>query len=183
MIAKYFTPTPYDVIIMFDLLDRLDSFQIEEAKGLDYVDLNSIKSVNRGNNCLHYVFMLNNHRLVVQTYKDMNHTKLDIIQGQVDSEEVFTDLVEFINYNKRDWLTDKILNEIFVLYHWYLAYCGKAEFTEMDDFMIEISESVTLYWDSSNHRWVFMAEGAPMQDIKNALYFTEQIGFICGQCY
>ena len=39
--------------------------------------------------------------------------------------------------------------------------------------MIEISESVTLYWDSSNHRWVFMAEGAPMQDIKNALYFTE----------
>ena len=66
---------PIDVVDFFELLDELDSVSIEENQWGEDVTLDHIKSFNSGNNCLHYILIHNNHRIVIQTYKNkkMNH--------------------------------------------------------------------------------------------------------------
>jgi len=102
---------------LYSLLIELDDFIIEEAKDIDsYVYIERLKKVNTGNNCLHYILIKNKNRIVIQTYKEMNHDKVDIVQGNVNSEEIFQKIEKFINDNHW-WLSDQVLNNIFINFY------------------------------------------------------------------
>jgi len=96
------------------LLNQLDNFYIEESRQLiKPINFQQLIKVNTGNSCLHYQLILNNHRIVIQTYKKMIHSKVDVVQGKIDSEPLFQEIVDFINTYG---LTDNILNNIFISY-------------------------------------------------------------------
>lgn len=106
---------------LMTLLNQLDDFIIEEARDIkDVISIENLQKVNTGNNCLHFDLIKNKNRIVIQTYKydNMNHTTLDIVQGNVNNEKLFQKINDFINENYW-WLTDRMLNIYFITYFNY----------------------------------------------------------------
>jgi hypothetical protein len=145
---------PIDVVDFFELLDELDFVSIEENQWGEDVTLDRIKSFNSGNNCLHYILIHNNHRIVIQTYKDkkMNHKKIDIVQGKPELEYKFEDMIESLNAQPQIYNDDR-LNKLFVLYCGMWQKCSAFYWGEMDSFFCEFGPSMTVSW-TPDYGWI-----------------------------
>ena len=141
---------PADIINFFEFLDSLDSVSIEENQNGEDVTLDDIKTFNRGNNCLHYVLVRNNHRIVIQTYKDMRRKgDVDIVQGNIELEPDFQHMVEVINARPQDY-TDNRLNKLFVLYCGLWKECTSFYWGELNSFFCDFGPDVTISWTQNN---------------------------------
>lgn len=97
------------------MLNKLDNFYIEEGQQLNKpITFQQLSKVNSGNSCFHFVLIKNKHRIVIQTYKHMNHKQVDIVQGKIELETIFQEIINFINKNN---ISDSILNNIFISYY------------------------------------------------------------------
>ena len=77
----------FDILNFFRYLNEIDQVTIEENQNDNDVTLESIKFTNTGNNCLHYVLIHSKHRIVIQTYKELDRKgNLDIVQGKPELE-------------------------------------------------------------------------------------------------
>ena len=144
---------PNDVVDFFEWLDGIDSVFIEENQNGENVTLDAIKKYNSGNNCLHYVLINNNHRIVIQTYKDMDRKgNIDIVQGKPELEYKFEDMLESLNAQRKIY-TDDILNKLFVLYCGMWQKCSAFYWGEMDSFFCEFGPSITVSW-TPDYGWI-----------------------------
>lgn len=144
---------PNDVVDFFEWLDEIDSVFIEENQNGENVTLDAIKKYNSGNNCLHYVLVNNNHRIVIQTYKDMDRKgNIDIVQGKLELEYKFEDMLESLNAQRKIY-TDNILNKLFVLYCGMWQKCSAFYWGEMDSFFCEFGPSITISW-TPDYGWI-----------------------------
>ena len=169
---------PHDVVDFLDYLDQIDKVQIEENQnGMD-VTLDDIKSCNSGNNCLHYILMHNNHRIVIQTYKDMDRKgNLDIVQGKPELEELFEDGIETINTRPQDY-TDNRLNKLFVLYcGMWNKWITSFYWGEMDSFVCEFGPDMHLTW--VDEHWFITADGVWPQEVQRLFDFINAVEDIC----
>lgn len=170
--------SPHDVVDFLDTLDMIDQVKIEENQnGMD-VTLDDIKSFNSGNNCLHYILVLGNHRIVIQTYKDMERKgDLDIVQGKIESESLFEDMINAINARPQDY-TDDRLNKLFVLYcglwcQWVTAfYWGNQA-----SFSIEFGPDMSLCWASEH--WLINVDDVWPEQLQRVLDFINVVEDIC----
>lgn len=169
---------PIDVIDFLLWLDEIDSVKIEENQNETDVTLNAIKSFNSGNNCLHYILMHNNHRIVIQTYKDMNRKgNLDIVQGKPELEDLFTDGIDIINARPRDY-TDNNLNKIFVLYcGLWSKWVTSFYWGEMDSFLIEFGPDMSLCW--ADEHWLINVDDVWPEQLQRILDFIDAVKDIC----
>ena len=169
---------PVDVIDFLDWLNSIDSIQIEENQNGNDVTLDDIKSYNSGNNCLHYILVYNNHRIVIQTYKNMNRKgNLDIIQGKPELEDLFTDGIDIINARPQDF-TDIRLNKLFVLYcgiwsKWITSF----SWGEMASFCIEFGPNITLWWIDNS--WRITSEDVTLEELNRVYSFINAVKDIC----
>lgn len=169
---------PQDVVDFLSWLDEIDSVKIEENQnGMD-VTLNDIKSFNSGNNCLHYILMHNNHRIVIQTYKNMNRKgDIDIVQGKPELEPIFDQALETMNLRPQDY-TDEKLNKLFVLYcgvwsKWVTSfYWG-----ERGSFCIEFGPDMSLLWASEH--WLINVDDVWPEQLQRILDFINVVEDIC----
>ena len=169
---------PCDVVDFLNWLDQIDNVQIEENQNGENVTLNDIKSYNTGNNCLHHVLMHSNHRIVIQTYKDMNRKgNLDIVQGKPELEQIFEDGIEIINVRPRDY-TDNRLNKLFVLYcglwnKWVTSfYWGNQA-----SFSVEFGSNMSLCWASEH--WLINVDDVWPEQLQRVTDFINAVEDIC----
>lgn len=169
---------PIDVIDFLLWLDEIDSVKIEENQNEMDVTLNAIKSFNSGNNCLHYILMYNNHRIVIQTYKDMNRKgNLDIVQGKPEVEDLFTDGIDIINARPQDY-TDNNLNKIFVLYcGLWSKWVTSFYWGEMDSFLIKFGPDMSLCW--ADEHWLINVDDVWPEQLQRILDFIDAVKDIC----
>lgn len=170
---------PADVIDFLDWLDNIDSVQIEENQDGNDVTLDGIKSYNSGNNCLHYILVSNNHRIVIQTYKDMNRKgNVDIVQGKPELEVIFDQALETMNLRPQDY-TDDRLNKLFVLYcglwsKWVTSFYwggNQASFT------IDFGPYMRLRYIDDN--WHIRANDVLPEQLDRIFTFTDAVEDIC----
>ena len=169
---------PCDVVDFLNWLDQIDNVQIEENQNGENVTLNDIKSYNTGNNCLHHILMHSNHRIVIQTYKDMNRKgNLDIVQGKPELEQIFEDGIEIINVRPQDY-TDNRLNKLFVLYcglwnKWVTSfYWGNQA-----SFSIEFGPDMSLCWASEH--WLINVDDVCLEQLQRITDFINAVEDIC----
>lgn len=169
---------PSDIVDFLDWLDSIDKVQIEENQNDWNVTLDDIKSYNSGNNCLHYILMHNNHRIVIQTYKDMNRKgDIDIVQGKPELEPVFDQALEAINLRPQDY-TDEKLNKLFVLYCGiWCKWVTSFYWGEMDAFCLEFGSDMSLWW--SDGHWLINADGVWPEQLQQIIDFINTIEDIC----
>lgn len=171
---------PIDVIDFLDWLDGIDSVKIEENQSETDVTLNAVKSFNSGNNCLHYILVYNNHRIVIQTYKDMNRkSNLDIVQGKPELEDLFTDGIDIINTRPQDY-TDDRLNKLFVLYcgiwnKWITSFSWNSQ--KMNSFCIEFGSNMTLWW--VDNTWRITSYDVTLKELNKVYSFIDAVEDIC----
>ena len=169
---------PSDIVDFLDWLDSIDKVQIEENQNDWNVTLDDIKSYNSGNNCLHYILMHNNHRIVIQTDKNMNRKgDIDIVQGKPELEPVFDQALEIMNQRPQDY-TDDRLNKLFVL------YCGLWSkrvtafyWGNQASFSIEFGSDMSLCWASEH--WLVDADYVWPEQLQQILDFINAIEDIC----
>ena len=171
---------PCDVIDFLNWLDNIDSVQIEENQNGNDVTLDDIKSYNSGNNCLHYILVYNNHRIVIQTYKDMNRKgNLDVVQGKPELEDLFTDGIDIINARPQDYTDDK-LNKLFVLYcglwsKWVTSFSWNSQ--KMNSFVVEFGPDMDLWW--VDEHWLINVDDVWPEQIQQLLNFINTVEDIC----
>lgn len=171
---------PNDVIDFLNWLDQIGNVQIEENQNGENVTLNSIKAYNTGNNCLHYILVHNNHRIVIQTYKDMNRKgNLDIVQGKPELEQIFENGIQIINARPRDY-TDDRLNKLFVLYcglwnKWVTSFSWNTQ--RLNSFCVKFGPSMTLWWIDDN--WHITVSDVVPEQIDRVFDFTSAVEDIC----
>ena len=173
--------TPDSVLKFFALLDNFDSVTIEENQLGENVTLQAIKAVNSGNNCLHYCIILNNHRIVIQTYKDMNipNRDVDVVQGKVELEEDFIDFIDFLNDNRQSY-QDSILNLLFVTYCGLWQKCSHFYLAEMDNYICEFGPFISCIFSVGDNDWYIDMQGAVTLDqLQIVLDFIQAIKNIC----
>ena len=171
---------PVDIMDFFEFLDSLNSVSIEENQNGEDVTLDDIKSYNSGNNCLHYVLMLNNHRIVIQTYKNMvRKGDLDIVQGKPELEPDLERMIDVVNHRPQDF-TDDRLNKLFVLYcglwsKWVICfYWGNQGH---DSFLIDFGPDMTLYW--ADEQWLLNVDDVTPSQAKMIIKFIDMVEDIC----
>ena len=168
--------TPIDIAEFFQLLDDCLNVQIEEAKGMDSFTLEDVKQVNRGNNCLHTELFCDKSRIEIQTYKELSRKgEVCVMQGKVDSCDTFQDIVDFINSHN---IADSQLNNLFVLYSWYSSCCS-VWIAEMDDICWEFFNDVLCWYDSAREWTITTNSHVSFRDMKNIIWFINQINDIC----
>ena len=99
------------VFQIFNCIDELGlNIVLDEDKDFEHVNLSNFRDINPGNNCLHYIITHDNHRIVLQCYKNLYRPthEVDIVQGKVESDSVFGNLVNILNYIS-DWYINYIL--------------------------------------------------------------------------
>jgi hypothetical protein len=167
-----------DVIDFLFWLGEMDSVKIEENQNETDVTLNAIKSFNSGNNCLHYILMYNNHRIVIQTYKNMNRkSDIDIVQGKPELEPVFDQALEIMNQRPQDY-TDEKLNKLFVLYcGLWSKWVTSFYWGEMDAFCLEFGSDMSLWW--SGEHWLINADGVWPEQLQQIIDFINAVEDIC----
>ena len=135
-----------DVIDFFEFLNDLDSVSIEENQNGEDVTLDDIKAFNRGNNCLHYILMHDNHRIVIQTYKKLRRKgEVDVVQGKPELDPCFVHILEVINARPQDY-TDDRLNKLFVLYCGMWQKCSSFYWGANNGFTCEFSPNIAISW-------------------------------------
>lgn len=171
---------PYDVIDFLEYLDEIDKIQIEENQNEENVTLNDIKSYNSGNNCLHYILVHNNHRIVIQTYKEMDRKgDLDIVQGKPELEDLFADGIEVINARPQDF-TDIRLNKLFVLYcglwsKYITSFSWNSQ--KINSFVVEFGSNITLWWVDDN--WCVTSYDVTLEELSKVYSFINAVEDIC----
>lgn len=171
---------PYDVIDFLEYLDEIDKIQIEENQNGENVTLNDIKLYNSGNNCLHYILVHNNHRIVIQTYKEMDRKdNLDIVQGKPELEDLFADGIEVINARPQDF-TDIRLNKLFVLYcgiwsKWITSFSWNSQ--KMNSFVVEFGSNITLWWVDDT--WRITSYDVTLEELNKVYSFINAVEDIC----
>lgn len=169
---------PIDVVDFFELLDELDSVSIEENQGREDVTLDRIKSSNSGNNCLHYILIHNNHRIVIQTYKELARKgNIDIVQGKPELEPDFEHMIDTINARPRDF-TDDRLNKLFVLYCGiWCKYVTSFYWGEQSSFAIEFGPDMSLVW--ADNKWLINVDDVTVTQIQQIFDFIKATEDIC----
>lgn len=169
---------PADVIDFLDWLDNIDSVQIEENQNGNDVTLDGIKSYNSGNNCLHYILVHNNHRIVIQTYKDMNRKgNVDIVQGKPELEVTFDGALETMNLRPQDFTDDRI-NKLFVLYcGLWSKWVSTFYWGEMESFVVEFGPDMSLTYVDNN--WYINVDDVPPSQVLQIFKFIEAVEEIC----
>ncbi len=171
---------PVDVIDFLNWLDNIDSVQIEENQDGNDVTLDGIKSYNSGNNCLHYILMSNNHRIVIQTYKDMNRKgDVDIVQGKPELEVTFDQALETMNLRPQDFTDDRI-NKLFVLYcglwsKWVTCFYWGSQGN--DSFLIDFGRDMTLCW--ADEHWLINVDDVWPEQLQRITDFINAVEDIC----
>ena len=168
---------PANIMDFFEFLDSLDSVSIEENKNGEDVTLDDIKSFNSGNNCLHYILVLNNHRIVIQTYKNMiRKDDLDIVQGKPELEPDFEHMIDVINHRPQDF-TDDRLNKLFVLYCGLWQECTSFYWGNQASFSIEFGPDISLCWASE--QWLINVDDITSSQAKMIIKFIDMVEDIC----
>ena len=168
---------PADIIDFFSFLDIIDSVSIEENSNGEDVTLNDIKSANSGNNCLHYVLMHNNHRIVIQTYKDLARKgDVDVVQGKPEIDPDFEHMIDIINVRPQDY-TDSRLNKLFVLYCGMWKKCSYFTWGEMDSFFLAFGSDMSCYW--ADGKWSLNVDNVSLSQIDFILKFINSAEDIC----
>ena len=171
---------PEDVIDFLGYLDQIDKIEIEENQNGNDVTLNDIKAYNSGNNCLHYILIHNNHRIVIQTYKDLTRKgNVDIVQGKPELEPCFEDMIEAFNLRNQDY-TDDRLNKLFVLYcgiwsKWITSFSWNSQ--EMNSFCIEFGPNITLWW--ADDTWRITSYDVAFEELSKVYSFINAVKDIC----
>ena len=168
---------PIDVMDFFEFLDELDAVSIEENQNGENVTLEAIKNYNSGNNCLHYDLVYNKHRIVIQTYKNMNRKgDIDIVQGKPELEMKFVDMLESMNVQP-DRYTDDRLNKMFVLYCGMWQKCSSFYWGEMDSFVCEFGPDISVSW-VSGYGWIINGS-AKLSVVQFVINFINAVEDIC----
>lgn len=169
---------PVDVIDFLNWLDDIDSVQIEENQDGNDVTLDDIKSYNSGNNCLHYILMYNNHRIVIQTYKNMNRKgDIDIVQGKPELEPEFDRALKIMNQRPQDY-TDEKLNKLFILHcglwsNWITSFYWGTR----DSFCIEFGPDMSLCW--ADEHWLINVDDVWPEQLQRITDFINAVEDIC----
>lgn len=170
---------PTNIVDFFDWLDSVDKVEIEENQNGWDVTLDDIKSYNSGNNCLHYILMHNKHRIVIQTYKDMNRKgDIDIVQGKPELEPLFDQALEIMNLRPQDY-TDEKLNKLFVLYcslwsRWVTSFYWGAN---RASFMLELGADMCLIW--VDEHWLINVDDVCPEQLQRVTDFLNAVEDIC----
>lgn len=169
---------PVDIVDFLDFLDSIDSISIEENQYGEDVTLNDIKSTNSGNNCLHYILMHNNHRIVIQTYKELKRKgDLDIVQGKPELEPNFEHMIDTINARPQDF-TDNRLNKLFVLYCGiWCRYVTAFYWGDHSSFAIEFGPDMSLIW--VDDIWLINVDNVTVTQIQQIFDFIKATEDIC----
>lgn len=164
--------TNYDILSLFYLLDKIPSFEIEEAKDFqdEIITLDQIKKVNSGNNCLHYILTKNHNRIVIQTYKDMDRKgQVDVVQGTPESCIDFQNILNLLNEDPD--FTDDIINRCFVLYKWYWDHCDGVYISKRDALC---TFGMSDCWLQDNQEWYLnLPENSNTND--QVIHFVREI--------
>ena len=172
--------SPIDIMTFFEYLDNLDSVSIEENQNGEDVTLDDIKTFNRGNNCLHYVLVRNNHRIVIQTYKNLKRKgKVDIVQGKPDFEPEFQRIIDTINERPQDY-TDDQLNKLFVLYCGMWQKCSSFYWGTNNGFTCEFSPNIAISWVKGAN-WIINLVKVKPRHVKFVNDFIDTIEDICDE--
>lgn len=168
---------PADIMDFLSFLDTIDSVSIEENSNGEDVTLNDIKSVNSGNNCLHYILMHNNHRIVIQTYKNLTRKgNVDVVQGKPEIDPDFEHMIDIINARPQDY-TDSRLNKLFVLYCGMWQKCSYFNWGEMDSFFLDFGPNMSCYW--TDGKWSLNVDDVSLSQIDFMLKFINRVEDIC----
>lgn len=164
---------PVDIIDFFEILDsELDSISIEENNNGNNVTLDKIKKSNSGNNCLHYNLICNNHRIVIQTYKELSRKgDVDIVQGKPELEPIFEDIIKIMNN-----YSDETLNKLFVFYCGLWSKCISFDRIEMDSFICKFNSNTSITWCD---KWLINANNATELEIQIIFDFIAAMEDIC----
>jgi hypothetical protein len=164
---------PIDITNLFELLDNeIDVVSIEENNDGADVTLDKIKASNSGNNCLHYDLILNKHRIVIQTYKELSRKgNVDVVQGKPELEPVFGEILEELNA-----YSDEEINKLFVLYCGLWSKCTFFYRPEMDSFVCDFGPYVSLTWSDG---WRISVAKGTVSDIQIMLDFIVAMEDIC----
>lgn len=168
----------FDILNFFKYLNEIDQVTIEENQNDNDVTLEGIKLTNTGNNCLHYALIHDKHRIVIQTYKELDRKgDLDIVQGKPELEPLFEELIDFINARPQDFTDDKI-NKLFVL------YCGLwnknvnyFKTYELDSFNIEFNSKIVLWY--YNDSWHITTDDISLEEFNTISSFITAMEDIC----
>ena len=168
--------SPITVMDFFNALDDFDAVIIEENNLGNDVTLNSVKISNSGNNCIHTDLILNGHRIVIQTYKELNRNgRIDVVQGKPEFEDDFVDFLE--RANSVGW-TDTQLNKLFVLYCGiYDKYVSSCYETEMNSFIIEFGPKMSVCW--TDNEWFINVDDVTPKQLNCILTFIDVVKDIC----
>lgn len=168
---------PADIMVFLSFLDTIDSVSIEENSNGEEVTLNDIKSVNSGNNCLHYILIHNNHRIVIQTYKDLvRKGDVDVVQGKPEIDPDFEHMIDTINARPQDY-TDSRLNKLFVLYCGMWQKCSYFNWGEMDSFFLDFGPNMSCGW--TDGKWSLNVDDVSLSQIDFMLKFINRVEDIC----
>lgn len=172
--------TPAKVFEVLDMLDHFDTVKIEENQNGEDIDADAIFHHNRGNNCLHFFLALNNHRIVIQTYKYLNivNRPVDVVQGKPELEDSFIDFIEYLNDSRSDF-SDQTLNDIFILYCGIWQKCSCYYKGEMDTYIFEFGPDMQICYDDPKNEWIVTINGVSMQSTMILYNFITAIENIC----
>lgn len=169
----------FDILNFFKYLNEIDQVTIEENQNDNDVTLENIKFTNTGNNCLHYALIHNKHRIVIQTYKELDRKgDLDIVQGKPELESLFEELIDFINARPQDFTDDKI-NKLFVLYCglWDKNVNSFYEYKTGEFFNIRFNSKIVLWY--YNDSWRITADDISLEELNTIFNFITAMEDIC----
>ena len=171
---------PIDVINFFELLNEFDFVSIEENQNEEDVTLDNIKAFNRGNNCLHYILVHDNHRIVIQTYKNLRRKgKIDVVQGKPEFDSHFMHMLEIMNARPQDY-TDDRLNKLFVLYCGMWQKCSSFYWRIDNGFTCEFSPNIVISWVKEAN-WIIDLVKVKSRHVKFVNNFINAIEDICDE--
>ena len=169
----------FDILNFFKYLNEIDQVTIEENQNDNDVTLESIKLTNTGNNCLHYVLIHNKHRIVIQTYKELDRKgNLDIVQGKPELEYLFKELIDFVNARPQDF-TDNRINKLFVLYCglWDKNVNSFYEYKTGESFNIEFNSDIVLWYYNDN--WHITVDNISFEELNTISNFITAMEDVC----
>lgn len=171
---------PIDVVNLFELLDKLDSVSIEENQWGEDVTLDRIKISNSGNNCLHYILVHDNHKIVIQTYKNLRRKgKIDVVQGKPELDSHFIYMLEIMNARPQDY-TDDRLNKLFVLYCGMWQKCSSFYWGTNNGFTCEFSPNIVISWVKGVN-WIIDLVKVKPRHAKFVNNFIDAVEDICDE--
>ena len=173
---------PTEIVRFFQFLDECDSFIIDESKNQD-VTLYNYKNINPTNSCMHYIFINDNHRIVLQIHKNGSRKgEVDVVQGKPSVDQFFIELLSLINSDPR--FNDYYLNKLFILYNIWDKKVKYYELLDLDSFNFEIGNLIA-FWDDvewgiyTNNFEVSTSSTASLDDVKSFLYIVNCFNEVC----